>query len=54
MKKTVDSLIKKISRIDPLRGGYLKRHITYDSASNSVIYTGDEKIIKSILKLLII
>lgn len=51
MKKTFNSLVKKIAKIDPLRAEYLKRHVKHDTTSDSLVYTGDQKVIKGILKL---
>ena len=49
MKKTIETIIKKISKVDPLGAGYLKRHIKYDLTSGGVVYTGNKSVITRIL-----
>lgn len=51
-KKTLIKVIKKITKIDKVRGSYLARHILIDDINKTIEYKGDQKVLENTLEII--
>lgn len=51
-KNTLIKVIKKITKIDKIRGSYLARHILINDINKTIEYTGNNAVLKRTLNLI--